>query len=174
MARTGHAVSLPSIGAQCKPEAVGGPTVAHSSLSAGNNARASKEQMLKQLARERRRRCKLEKEAQHLRSELAEPGSQPVQKLTKKLLSNHVAVSRHTGGSTSEGAEVLHWKRLVKHSERRLDQEETEERGGGKITQGGYVRSEAQHQFKIAARAREAATREAYGSWQLGGGADAL
>merc|ERR1719440_2516574 len=127
--------------------------------------------MLKQLSRERHQRCRLEEEVQKLRSELAGAGAKLPQQLTSKLLKTHEAASRHVSGTTSNGMEVLQWKRLVKQSERRLTAEDFDDQGG-KITQGLYNSEDAQHQYKMAARARQAAAREAYGSLQLGGGAD--
>merc|ERR1719265_2475619 len=101
--------------------------------------------MLKQLSRERHQRCRLEAEVQKLRSELVDNGAELPQQLTSKLLKKHEAASRHAGGTTSNGAEVLQWKRLVKQSEKRLMLEEIEDQGG-KITQGLYDRDDARHQ----------------------------
>eukprot|EP00439_Symbiodinium_sp_Y106_P022937 s1422_g2.t2 len=69
-------------------------------------------------------------------------------------------------------AEVLQWKRLASKREQQLQREEREEQTG-KITQVEYSNADALEGFQSNRRTRQALMRDHYGSFRLGGVADA-
>eukprot|EP00747_Dinoflagellata_sp_TGD_P166750 gnl/TRDRNA2_/TRDRNA2_190026_c0_seq1.p1 gnl/TRDRNA2_/TRDRNA2_190026_c0~~gnl/TRDRNA2_/TRDRNA2_190026_c0_seq1.p1 ORF type:complete len:221 (+),score=45.99 gnl/TRDRNA2_/TRDRNA2_190026_c0_seq1:49-663(+) len=136
----------------------------------------SKHDMLKQLSRETRIRKKVENEVLRLRQAVL--GNEAVEPpLTKALLERHQRRASSEPGSDQaaygeRAIEVLRWKRLVQHSEKRQLQEEREtgadQKRPMKITQGHYARSDARREFKLVQKAKEAQAQEARGSLRLG------
>mmetsp|Transcript_28945 Transcript_28945/g.59734 ORF Transcript_28945/g.59734 Transcript_28945/m.59734 type:complete len:145 (-) Transcript_28945:256-690(-) len=137
----------------------------------------------RQLSLERRHRSDLEKEVESLRSQVAllmQRGPAPglaaaaalavgPKKLTRSALTSVASQAVQPDGAA---AEVLQWKRLASKREQQLQREEREEQTG-KITQVEYSNADALEGFQSNRRTRQALMRDHYGSFRLGGVADA-
>eukprot|EP00439_Symbiodinium_sp_Y106_P017102 s1422_g2.t1 len=141
------------------------------------------EEKRRQLSLERRHRSDLEKEVESLRSQVAllmQRGPAPglaaaaalavgPKKLTRSALTSVASQAVQPDGAA---AEVLQWKRLASKREQQLQREEREEQTG-KITQVEYSNADALEGFQSNRRTRQALMRDHYGSFRLGGVADA-